>query len=42
MQKLFPTEGKTVPEWRFPEFSDSGEWEETTLEKVADYENGRL
>jgi type I restriction enzyme S subunit len=27
MQKLFPGEGKTVPEWRFPEFMDSGEWE---------------
>jgi len=27
MQKLFPAEGKTMPEWRFPEFRDSGEWE---------------
>ena len=26
MQKLFPTKGKTVPEWRFPEFRDNGEW----------------
>lgn len=26
MQKLFPAEGKTVPEWRFPEFRDCGEW----------------
>jgi type I restriction enzyme S subunit len=26
MQKLFPTEGKTVPEWRFPEFRGSGNW----------------
>jgi type I restriction enzyme S subunit len=41
MQKLLPAEGKTVPEWRFPEFRGSGEWEETTLEKVADYENGK-
>jgi len=41
MQKLFPAEGETVPEWRFPEFRDSGEWEATTLEKVADYENGK-
>ena len=31
MQKLFPAEGKTVPEWRFPEFRDSGEWEEKIL-----------
>ncbi len=41
MQKLFPIEGETVPELRFPEFRDCDEWEETTLEKVADYENGR-
>lgn len=41
MQKLFPAEGETVPEWRFPEFRNSGKWEETTLEKVADYENGK-
>lgn len=26
MQKLFPAEGETVPEWRFPEFRDGGEW----------------
>ncbi len=26
MQKLFPAEGKTLPEWRFPEFRDCGEW----------------
>ena len=41
MQKLFPTEGKIVPEWRFPEFRDSGEWENTTIGKIADYENGK-
>ena len=28
MQKLFPAEGRTTPELRFPEFRDSGEWEE--------------
>jgi type I restriction enzyme, S subunit len=32
MQKLFPAEGKTVPEWRFPEFRDSGEWEVGSFE----------
>lgn len=26
MQKLFPVEGKTLPEWRFPGFQGSGEW----------------
>ena len=31
MQKLFPAEGKTVPEWRFPEFRDSEEWERKIL-----------
>lgn len=41
MQKLFPAEGKTVPEWRFPEFRASGEWENTTIGKIADYENGK-
>lgn len=31
MQKLFPTEGATVPKWRFPEFRGSGEWESKTI-----------
>lgn len=26
MQQLFPAEGKTVPQYRFPEFQDAGEW----------------
>jgi len=33
MRKLFPTEGKTVPEWRFPEYR--GEWEERKLGDVC-------
>src|SRR5690554_4120039 len=41
LQNLFPQEGETVPKVRFPEFEDVGEWEETTLEQVADYENGK-
>ena len=41
MQKLFPAEGKTVPEWRFPEFRDCEEWLSTTVESVAEYENGK-
>lgn len=41
LQNLFPQEGETVPKVRFPEFEDDGEWEETTLEQVADYENGK-
>jgi len=35
MQTLFPAEGKTVPDWRFPEFRDSGEWETSTLDFLA-------
>jgi type I restriction enzyme S subunit len=34
VQKLFPAEGKTVPEWRFPEFRGSGEWEEKEVGEV--------
>ena len=40
MQKLFPAEGETVPEWRFPEFKDSGEWKEKKLGEVCNYWNG--
>ena len=31
MQKLFPQGGKTVPEYRFPEFEKDGSWEEKEL-----------
>jgi len=41
LQNLFPQEGETVPKLRFKEFENSGEWEETTLTHVADYENGK-
>ena len=41
MKKLFPVEGKTLPEWRFPEFKHCGDWEQATLTKVAFYENGK-
>ena len=40
MKKLFPVEGKTLPEWRFPEFKHCGDWEQATLTKGALYENG--
>lgn len=39
MQNLFPQEGKKVPNYRFPEFKDSGEWEEETLGKVYDFKS---
>src|SRR5690606_16794487 len=41
LQNLLPQEGETVPKVRFKEFEDSGEWQETTLTQVADYENGK-
>lgn len=37
MQKLFPAEGETVPEWRFPEFRDSGKWIIRTISEVTTY-----
>jgi len=36
MQQLFPAEGKTLPKLRFPEFRDTGEWEERNLGRVAE------
>lgn len=33
LQQLFPTEGETVPQLRFPEFEDDGEWVETKIGK---------
>lgn len=41
LQQLFPAEGESQPNYRFPEFKDDGDWEETTLDEVADYENGK-
>ncbi len=32
---------KPQPKLRFPEFKDDGDWQETTLAEVADYENGK-
>jgi type I restriction enzyme, S subunit len=42
MQKLFPTEGETVPEWRFQEFRGSSEWEERKLSKVCAMQAGKF
>ena len=36
MQQLFPRDGETQPRLRFPEFQGAGEWEETTLGKLAE------
>lgn len=37
LQQLFPAEGKTQPQFRFPEFKNDGDWLETTLENCLDY-----
>ena len=41
LQNLLPQAGETVPKFRFKEFEDSCDWQETTLTQVADYENGK-
>lgn len=41
LQNLLPQQGETVPKFRFSDFEESGDWEETTLTQVADYENGK-
>ena len=40
MQQLFPAEGKTTPAFRFPEFQNKGEWEESTLGDICDMQAG--
>jgi type I restriction enzyme S subunit len=40
MQQLFPAEGETVPKLRFPEFRDSGEWEEKIVGEIAKVTTG--
>ncbi len=37
MQGLFPGEGETVPEWRFPEFRGKGEWSNEPLEQLYSF-----
>lgn len=41
MQKLFPVEGKTVPEWRFPEFKDDNNWKCVEIETVGKVITGK-
>lgn len=41
MQKLFPAEGKAVPEWRFPEFKNSGEWKYEEIGKIGEIITGK-
>lgn len=37
--KIFPQEGKNVPEWRFKDFTDN--WEQRKLDEVADIQKGQ-
>lgn len=41
MQKLFPVEGKALPEWRFPEFKGCGEWKHEEIGKLGDIATGK-
>ncbi|EES89245.1 restriction endonuclease subunit S [Helicobacter canadensis] len=41
MQKLFPTEGKTLPEWRFPEFQGCGEWKYEEIGNIGEVITGK-
>jgi type I restriction enzyme S subunit len=40
LQKLFPAEGETVPELRFPEFKCTGEWTKKTLGQLGELVSG--
>ena len=39
LQKLFPQNGKKIPELRFPEFS--GDWEQRKLEDICEFSRGQ-
>ena len=41
LQNLLPQVGEIAPKFRFKEFENIGDWDETTLTEVADYENGK-
>ncbi|WP_086277762.1 restriction endonuclease subunit S [Campylobacter devanensis] len=42
MQKLFPAEGKTLPEWRFSEFKYHTEWNVNKLGNLCSITTGKL
>lgn len=41
MQNLFPQEGKTVPNYRFPEFKNDGDWKERNFDSIATFLKGK-
>lgn len=36
LKQLFPAEGETLPQLRFPEFQDAGEWEEKNFRNICE------
>ncbi len=42
VRQLFPLEGETKPRLRFPEFQNSGEWEERKLGTVCEIQRGKF
>ncbi len=40
LQKLFPKKGKNIPELRFEEFKDDGEWDKRNLGEISDVRDG--
>ena len=42
MQQLFPAEGETLPNLRFPEFQDAGEWDIKPLKCVCNMQAGKF
>ena len=42
IQKLFPADGKSLPEWRFPEFRDCGKWKIKPLGAICNVTTGKL
>ena len=42
LQQLFPAEGQTTPNLRFPEFEDAGEWETPPLRKACLMKAGKF
>ena len=41
LQQLFPTEGETIPQLRFPEFKEDGEWDQEKLSNICNIANGK-
>lgn len=42
LQKMFPAEGKTMPKWRFPEFSEGDGWIKTSLSQICIMQAGKF